>query len=140
METNFETMKISSSSSKFLFICLFHYTIIIPIGNAPSLAIGKVKLLSHVRLFATPWLLCPWDFPGKSTGVECHFLLQGIFPTQGSIPGLLHCRQTLYRLSHQGSPLAVGSPFKFFRTSLVAQTVKRLSTMRETRVQRVGHD
>ena len=34
----------------------------------------------------------------------CHFLLQGIFPTQGSNPGLLHCRQTLYHLSHQGSP------------------------------------
>ena len=34
----------------------------------------------------------------------CHFLLQGIFPIQGSNPGLLHCRQTLYHLSHQGSP------------------------------------
>ena len=37
-------------------------------------------------------LLWPWDFPGKSTGVGCHFLLQGIFLTQGSNPGLLHCR------------------------------------------------
>ena len=45
----------------------------------------------------------PWDFPGKSTGVGCHFLLQGIFPTQGSYPNLLHFRQTLYCLSHQGS-------------------------------------
>jgi len=34
----------------------------------------------------------------------CHFLLQGMFPTQGSNPGLSHCRQTLYHLSHQGSP------------------------------------
>ena len=56
---------------------------------------------------ATPWtvactkLLHPWDFPGKSTGVGCHCLLQGIFPTQGSNPGLPHCRQRLYRLSHQ---------------------------------------
>ena len=49
-------------------------------------------------------LLHPWDFPGKNTGVGCHFLLQGIFPTQGLNPGLLHCRQTLYPLSHQGSP------------------------------------
>ena len=47
-------------------------------------------------------LLYPWDSPGKNTGVGCHFLLQGIFPTQGSNPGLPHCRQTLYRLSHQG--------------------------------------
>ena len=50
---------------------------------------------------ATPWtialqVLCPWDSPGKNTGVGCHFLLQGIFPTQGSNPGLLHCRQILY--------------------------------------------
>ena len=69
----------------------------------------KVKLLSRARLLVTPWivactkLLCPWDFQGKSTGVGCHFLLQGIFPTQGSNPGLSHCRQTLYHLSHQGS-------------------------------------
>ena len=44
------------------------------------------------------------DSPGKSSGVGCHALLQGIFPTQGSNPGLLHCRQILYFLSHQGSP------------------------------------
>ena len=49
-------------------------------------------------------LLCPWNFAGKHTGVGCHVLLQGILPTQGSNPGLLHCRQTLYCLSHQGSP------------------------------------
>ena len=48
-------------------------------------------------------LLRPWDFPGKRTGVGCHFLFQGIFPTQGLNPGLPHCRQTLYPLSHQGS-------------------------------------
>ena len=44
--------------------------------------------------------LCPWDFPRKDTGVGCHFLLQGIFPTQGSNLGLLHCRRVLHRLSH----------------------------------------
>ena len=48
-------------------------------------------------------LFHPWDFPRKSTGVSCHFLLQWIFPTQGSNLGLPHCRQTLYRLSHQGN-------------------------------------
>ena len=46
-------------------------------------------------------LFCPWDFPGKDTGVGCHFLLQGIFPTQGSNPGLLHWRQIPYRLSYK---------------------------------------
>ena len=44
------------------------------------------------------------DSPGKNTGVGCRALLQGIFPTQGSNPGLPHCRQILYHLSHQGSP------------------------------------
>ena len=44
------------------------------------------------------------DSPCKNTGVGCHSLLQGIFLTQGSNLGLLHCRQTLYPLSHQGSP------------------------------------
>ena len=51
-------------------------------------------------------LLCPWDSPGKNTGVGCHSLLQGIFLTQGSNLGLLHCRQILYSLSHQGSPFS----------------------------------
>ena len=55
---------------------------------------------------------CPWDSPGKNTGVGCHFLLQGNFLTQGSNPGLPHCRQTLYRLSHKKSHLQtdVGLP------------------------------
>ena len=44
------------------------------------------------------------DSPDKNTGIGCHSLLQGIFPTQGSNPGLPHCRQILYFLSHQGSP------------------------------------
>ena len=47
-------------------------------------------------------LLCPWDFPGKSTGVGCHSLLQRVSPTEGSNPGLPHCRQTLYSLSQRG--------------------------------------
>ena len=56
----------------------------------------KLKSLSRVRLFATLWMVAyqaspSMGFPGKSTGVGCHFLLQGIFPTQGLNPGLLHC-------------------------------------------------
>ena len=45
--------------------------------------------------------LYPWDSPGKDTGVDCHFLLQGIFLSQGSNPGLLRCRQILYYLSYR---------------------------------------
>ena len=44
------------------------------------------------------------DFPGKNIGLGCHALLQGIFPIQGSNPGLPHGRQILYHLSQQGSP------------------------------------
>ena len=46
----------------------------------------------------------PWNSPGQNAGVSNHSLLQGIFPTLGSNPGLLHCRQILYQVSHQGSP------------------------------------
>ena len=45
-------------------------------------------------------LRCPWNSPDKNTGVGCHFLLWGIFLTQGSNPGLLYCRQILYQLRH----------------------------------------
>ena len=51
-------------------------------------------------------LLQPWDSPGKSAAVGYHLLLQGIFPTQRSNPGLLHCTQILYQLSHMGSPVS----------------------------------
>ena len=64
----------------------------------------KWKLLSRVRLFATHGLYSPWNSPGQNTGVGSPSFLQKIFPTQGSNPGLLHCRWILYKLSHQGSP------------------------------------
>ena len=45
------------------------------------------------------------DSPGKNTGMGCHVLLHGIFPTQESNPGFPHCRRILYHLRHQGSPM-----------------------------------
>ena len=67
-----------------------------------SMYLKKVKVLV-TQLCATlcdPMnsanLLCPWNSPGKNTGVGSHSLLQGIFPTQGLNLGLLHCRQILY--------------------------------------------
>ena len=73
-----------------------------------NLFVAVVKLLSCVQLFETPWTvacqsLCSWDFPSKSTGVGCHFLLQRIFLIQGSNLGLLHRRRILYHPGHQGS-------------------------------------
>ena len=61
-------------------------------SQLPPQELGVCVRLS-VLLFVTPWtvrtrLLCPWDSPGKNTGVGCHALFQGIFLTQGSNPGL----------------------------------------------------
>ena len=100
----------------------------------------KVKLLSFVRLFATPWLqpirfLHPWDFPGKNTGVDCHFLLQEIFPTQRLNPGLTHCRQMLYHLSHQRSPPVLGEQKVEGCPNLLGQLAnsRRCEKFRDTR-------
>ena len=49
-------------------------------------------------------LYSPWNSSGQNTGVGSLSLLQGTFPTQGSKPGLLHCRHIVYQLSHKGSP------------------------------------
>ena len=67
-----------------------------------------VKSLSHVQLFATLWTVAyqtplSMGFSRQDTGVGCHFLLLEIFLTQGLKPALPHCRQMLYRLSHQES-------------------------------------
>ena len=68
-------------------------------------------LFSHYVVSESLWplglrpvrLLCPWDFPGKNTGGGCHFLLQGIFLTQGSNPSLLHWQADFLPRSHLGS-------------------------------------
>ena len=76
-------------------------------------SLSRVRLLRPHRLWPTR-LLHPWDFPGKSTRVGCHCLLQRIFPTQGLNQGLLQYRQMLYRLSHQGSSFDWGTFPKTF--------------------------
>ena len=78
----------------------------------------RLSRFSHVQLFAAPHtytarLLWSWGSPGKNTGVGCQSLLQGIFPTQGLNLGLLHCRQILYHLSHQGNPINSICRFNF---------------------------
>ena len=83
-------------------------------------------------------LLHPRDFPCKSTGVGCHFLLQRIFPTQGSNPGLLHCRQTLYCLSHQGSQFKIRSYWLVWIVNPMADIlIKREDT--QGHAPRIGH-
>ena len=60
--------------------------------------------LWHPMDYSPPGTSVHGDSPSKSTRVDCHVLLQGIFPTQGSDSTILHCRQILYQLSYQGSP------------------------------------
>ena len=84
--------------SVFEAIVIFSVTIYL---LAPSVQYSHSVMSDSVA----PRFLCPWNSPGKNTGVGCHSLLQGIFLTQGLNPGLLHCRQTLYRLSHWRSAI-----------------------------------
>ena len=65
--------------------------------------IWKWKLLSRVLLW-DPKDYSPWNSLDRNTGMGSLSLLQGIFPTQGPNPGLPHCRQILYQLSHKGNP------------------------------------
>ena len=67
----------------------------------------KSESESRLVMFDSLWphgLYSLWNSPGQTTGAGSCSLLQGIFPTQGLNPGLMHCRQILYQLSHQGSP------------------------------------
>ena len=74
-------------------------------------------------------LLCPGNPPGQDTGVGCHALLQGIFPTQGLNPGLPHCRQILYFLSYPGSPVEGQISFQI-RAFVFFRKVRRSGTAR----------
>ena len=61
----------------------------------------KWKLLTHARFLQPHGLYSPWNSPGQNTEMGSLSLLQGIFPTQGSIPGLTHCRWILCQFSHK---------------------------------------
>ena len=76
-------------------LCFIHFVRISHAHSSKRVCVCEC-MLSHAQLFTTPWAAaCPWDSPGKNTGAGCHFLLQGIFLTQGSNPRLLHW-QILY--------------------------------------------
>ena len=74
-------------------------------ATSPNKKVGLTKflkiLLSMEKKWKSPY--SPWNSPGQNTGVGSLSLLQGIFPTQGSNPGLPHCRQILYPVEPQGS-------------------------------------
>ena len=66
-----------------------------------ALVAQSCPTLCDLMDWGLPRLLCPRDSPGKNTGVGCHSLLQGIFPTQGLNLGLLRCSRILYQVSQQ---------------------------------------
>ena len=74
-----------------------------PPGNPPKVVANSLG--PHRRY-------SPWNSPGQNTGVGTLSLLQGIFPTQGSNPGLTYYRQILYQLSQKGSPWASNTQIK----------------------------
>ena len=76
---------------------LFRGSMVVLLSESESHSAVSDSLQSH-------GLYSSCNSPGQNTGVGSLSLLQGIFPTQGSNPGLPHCRRTLYQLSHQGRP------------------------------------
>ena len=94
---------LSSSSSS-----LLAYSVGFIIYDVHSCSVVSNSLWPH-GLYSPPGSSVHGDSPGKNSGVDCHAPLQGIFPTQGLNPDLLHCRRILYHLSHQRSPYSVTS-------------------------------
>ena len=94
-----------------LFPCLGSCESCVIIHFYPLLLLFRCSVVSNSSLPHQPYpnrLLCPWEFPGKNTGVGCHFLLQRIFPTHGLNLCLLLGRRIFFLpLSHLGSPLYI---------------------------------
>ena len=111
---------ISSFSSRIVYLWFFFYFI----ENRPSCKVilctcyTKAKGWSEVKVAQLCLTLCNpmdyrlWNSTGQDTGMRSLSLLQRIFPTQRSNPGLPHCRQFLYQLSHKGRPRGAVSRIK----------------------------
>ena len=88
----------------------------------------KVKVTVMLDSLQPHGLYSPWNSPGWNTGMGSYSLLQGIFPTQGLNPGLLHCRWILYQLSHHGSPrILEWAAYPFSRGSSQPRSQTRVS-------------
>ena len=102
-------------------IVIYMDTFDVALEGKGSAYISWYSILPPKQTHKNPYLrlLCPWNSSGKDTGVGSHSLLQGIFPTQGSNSGLLHCRQILYHLSHQEGPKSKSPTHKIIRKYIV---------------------
>ena len=87
-----------------------------PLGSCVFVSRSVVSdLLQPHRLWPAR-LLCPWNSPGRNTGVSCCSLLQGVFPTQRANLGHLQCRQIFYHLSHQVGSQETDYQLKVYNT------------------------
>ena len=86
----------------------------------------EVKVTRSCPILCDPVDYSSWNSPGQNTGVGCLSLLQGIFPTQGLNPGLLHGRQILDQLSYQGSPTLCTSSQSSEVPLPISMLIKRL--------------
>ena len=101
------SLPIFPCSDNHIYIYIYIYIYTLALANRRDM---HAQSLSHVWLSATPWtvaprLLCPWDPPGKNTGVGCHFLLQGIFLTRGLT---LHLQHPLHWLDEPPEKTLIG--------------------------------
>ena len=117
------------------FSCLIMFMTEIEQWKRQSLSCAQLFMTPGLQPSRLPW---PWNCPDKNSGVDCHFLLQGIFPMQWLNPGLLHCRNIFYCLSHQGSPI---NNIKFDSQAVViyAYYVGKLRSVLEGMPKRLDH-
>ena len=108
-----------------------------------TICLNFSKVLSHKSAQSCPTLCdskdCsppgssgPWDFPGKTIGVGCHFILQGIFPTQGSNSHFLHWQADSLPLSQEGNPSRVSYRGHIRLANLVGFSTKMIFTILQT--------
>ena len=120
-KTDLESASVKFKINAFLFCYMKYFT-----EGPRDLCACVLSCFSCLQLFVTLWTVAHqaplWDSPGKNTGVGCHALLQGIFLTQGSNPGLLHCMLILCCLSLD---IAVQSTSRV-RTSKLHCTLQQL--------------
>ena len=110
---------------------IYFPSLVTTIFGIPKLLSERSESLSVMSDSLQPCgLYSPWNSPGQNTGVGSLSLLQGIFPTWGSNPGLPHCRWLLYQPSHQGSPgILECVAFPFSRGSSQSRDRTRVSCL-----------
>ena len=99
-------------------------------SESESCLVVSDSLRPHGQYSPAVFFMEYWNSPGQNTGAGSLSFLQGIFPTQGPNPGLPHCRQILYQLSHKGSPRKAEGHDYFLDTGARQATVHGVAKSR----------